>query len=61
MGIYDGSDIWSFISYPASKGNFVATTHGVDGWWENEGDGALSIITKAICTDTIVDQGGNAK
>ena len=55
MGIYDGSDIWSFISYPASKGNFVATTHGVDGWWENKGDVALSIITKAICTDTIVD------
>lgn len=61
MGIYDGGDIWNYISYPASKGNFVATTHGVDGWWENKGDIALSIITKAICTDTIVDQGGNAK
>ena len=55
MGIYAGSDIWSFISYPASKGNFVATTHGVDGWWESKGDVALSIITQAICTDTIVD------
>lgn len=55
MGIYDGSDIWSFISYPASKGNFVATTHGVNGWWESKGDVALSIITQAICTDTIVD------
>ena len=55
MGIYDGSMNWSFISYSASKGNFVATTHGVDGWWENKGDVALPIITKAICTDTIVD------
>ena len=55
MGIYDGGDVWSFISYPASKGNFVATTQGVDSWWPRYGEAAVQIIEQAICTDTIVD------
>ena len=55
MGIYGGDDIWSFISYPASKGNFVATAAGVDSWWPRYGDDATAIIEQAICTDTIVD------
>lgn len=55
MGTYDGGKIWNYISYPASKGNFVATTHGVADWWDSYGDEALGIITAAICTDTIVD------
>lgn len=32
MGTYDGGAVWNFISYPASKGNFVATTQGVNSW-----------------------------
>ena len=55
MGIYGGDDIWSFISYPASKGNFVATVAGVDSWWPRYGDDATAIIEQAICIDTIVD------
>ena len=55
MGTYDGGKIWNYISYPASKGNFVATTHGVADWWDSYGDEVLGIITAAICTDTIVD------
>ena len=55
MGIYDGGAIWSFISYPASKGNFVATTQGVADWWDSYGEQAMAIIEQAICTDTIVD------
>ena len=55
MGIYGGDDIWSFISYPASKGNFVATAAGVDSWWSRYGDEAMEIIEQAICTDTIMD------
>ena len=55
MGTYDGAAIWNFISYPASKGNFVATTQGVADWWSDYGDAAMEIITQVICTDTIVD------
>ena len=55
MGTYDGAAIWNFISYPASKGNFVATTQSVADWWSDYGDAAMKIITQAICTDTIVD------
>lgn len=55
MGTYDGGTIWNYISYPASKGNFVATAHSVDGWWDSYGDEAMEIITQIICTDTIVD------
>lgn len=55
MGTYDGGAIWNYISYPASKGNFVATTHGVADWWDSYGDEAMDIITSVICTDTIVD------
>lgn len=55
MGTYDGGAIWNFISYPASKGNFVATTHGVNSWWSRYGETAMEIITQVICTDTIVD------
>ena len=55
MGTYDGGAIWNFISYPASKGNFVATTQGVNSWWSRYGETAMEIITQVICTDTIVD------
>lgn len=55
MGTYDGGAVWSYISYPASKGNFVATTQGVKGWWSSHSDNAMEIITQVICTDTIVD------
>lgn len=55
MGIYDGDAIWNFISYPASKGNFVATTQGVNSWWSRYNETAMDLITQVICTDTIVD------
>ena len=55
MGTYDGGAIWNFISYPASKGNFVATTQSVNSWWSRYGETAMEIITQVICTDTIVD------
>ena len=55
MGTYDGAAIWNYISYPASKGNFVATTQGVNGWWSHYGETAMEIITQVICMDTIVD------
>ena len=55
MGTYDGGEIWNYISYPASKGNFVATTQGVVDWWDRYGDVAMEIITAVVCTDTIVD------
>lgn len=46
---------WTFISYPASKGNFVATTQGINGVWPDHSETAMKIIKQAICTDTIVD------
>ena len=55
MGIYDGSMNWSFISYPASKGNFVATTQGMNGVWPDYSETAMKIIKQAVFTDTIVD------
>lgn len=55
MGIYDGSMNWSFISYPASKGNFVATLKGINGVWPDYSETAMKIIKQAVCTDTIVD------
>ena len=36
-----GGAIWNFISYPASKGNFVATTQGVNSWWSRYGETAM--------------------
>ena len=51
MGTYDGGKIWNYISFPASKGNFVATTNGVADWWDSYGDEAMAIITAAVCTD----------
>ena len=55
IGIYDGHIGWSFISYPASKGNFVATTQGMNGMWPDHSETVMKIIKQAICTDTIVD------
>jgi len=55
MGTYDGGAVWNFISYPASKGNFVATTQGVNSWWSRYGETAMEIITQVTCKDTIVD------
>ena len=55
MGTYDGGAIWNYISYPASKGNFVATTQNVNSWWPQYKDEAMAIITQVICTDTIVN------
>ena len=55
MGTYDDGAVWNFISYPASKGNFVATTQGVNSWWSRYGETAMEIITQVTCTDTIVD------
>ena len=55
MGTYDGGAIWNYISYPASEGNFVATTQGVADWWDSYGNEAMEIITAVVCTDTIVD------
>lgn len=54
MGTYDGSPIWSFISYPASKGNFVATTQGVSSWWSRYGEAAMEIVEQAVYTDTML-------
>lgn len=55
MGTYDGGAVWNFISYPASKGNFVATTQGVNSWWSRYGETAMEIITQVTCADTVVD------
>lgn len=55
MGTYDGRAVWDFISYPASRGKFVAVTQGVDGWWPGYGAAAMEIIRQAVCTDTIID------
>jgi len=55
MGTYDGGAIWNYISYPASQGNFVATTQNVNSWWPQYKDEAMAIITQVICTDTIMD------
>lgn len=55
MGTYDGKEIWDFISYPASVGNFVATTQGVESWWADYGESAMEIIEQVICTVTLVD------
>ena len=43
------------IGYPASQGNFVATTQNVNSWWPQYKDEAMAIITQVICTDTIMD------
>ena len=51
MGTYDGGKIWNYISFPASTGSFVATTHGVADWWDSYGDKAMEIITAVVCTD----------
>ena len=34
FGYYDGSDIWSYMSYEGVPGCYVATTSQVDSWWE---------------------------
>ena len=47
MGVYDGGDVWTFISFSAARGGFVAQTHGVDGWWTQSGDGAMAILKAA--------------
>ena len=47
MGVYDNDGVWSFISFSAAHGGFVAQTHGAGGWWAQYGDGAMAILKAA--------------
>lgn len=47
MGTYDNHAVWDFISFEADKGNFVAITEHVDGWWQQFGKTAMEILTAA--------------
>ena len=51
MGTYDNSDIWSFITFEADEGHYVATTNGVSDWWETHGDEAMIILDQAVLED----------
>jgi len=51
MGTYDNSDIWSFITFEADEGHYVATTNGVSDWWETHGDEAMTILDQAVLED----------
>ena len=50
MGIYDGIENWSFITFPeqAESGTFAACSEEADGWLGEYGDAVLSILDGAV-------------
>ena len=54
MGTYDNNKIWSYISFPAVEGNYVATTDIVGSWWDVHGDVAMQLLAQASNLQTII-------
>lgn len=57
MGIYDDQKVWTFITYPASEGTFVAITNRVESWWPQYGEEAMAILDHSLLTHTVADKG----
>jgi len=51
MAIYNDDPFWTFISYPASEGCFVAMTQQVRDWWSEYESGVMEIVDSACFTD----------
>lgn len=56
FGYYDGSDIWSYMSYEGLPGYYVATTVLVDSWWAEYGEQAEQILACAKLAENLPDQ-----
>lgn len=44
VGYYDGSKIWSFVSFRGKNENIIATTNNVDAWWTEYSDQVMEIL-----------------
>lgn len=54
MGLYDGSDLFSFITFPEetlSAGSFVASNEGADDWLAEHEDEVLQILGAAVMAE----------
>lgn len=51
MAIYGDDPFWTFISYPASEGCFVAMTQQVRDWWSEYETGVMEIVDGTVFTD----------
>ena len=56
FGYYDGSDIWSYMTYEGFPGNYVATTVQVDSWWAEFGGEAEQILGSVRLTNGLADK-----
>lgn len=44
MGTYDNGAVWDFISFYDTPGSYVVMNEGADGWWEDYGGQAMTIL-----------------
>ena len=54
MGLYDGSDLFSFITFPEetlSAGSFVVLNEGADDWLAEHEDEVLQILGAAVMAE----------
>ena len=58
FGYYDGSPIWSYMTYEGLAGCYVATTSQVDHWWTEYEDQVEQILASAKLAEGLLDQNG---
>lgn len=51
MGSYDGSHVWSFITFPDLKECYVVLNEGGDQWWGAHGDTVMRILETLVIED----------
>ena len=44
VGYYDGSKIWSFVSFRGKNENIIAMTDNVDAWWAEYSNQVMEIL-----------------
>jgi len=58
FGYYDGSPIWSYMTYEGLAGCYVATTSQVDSWWTEYEDQVEQILASAKLAEGLLDHNG---
>lgn len=48
MGTYDGKEVWDFICFTDTPGDYAVWNTGADAWWDKYGAEAMHILETAV-------------
>jgi len=54
MGIYDNNDVWTFISFKGTAGDYAVWNYGADQWWDEYGKEAMAILDTVKFSDSAI-------